>query len=187
MIVGEAISRIIEFIRNNKILAKLFGDVTDAGGGFLDKLNDIANGIREENEETKRANRSREDMIARFTKSETVTENLADATGDLTSEIEDNTGAVEDQVDEIQFGAVEFDKYTKSIKSALSSIKTLTGLQEKGKREEERLNKLLANLRKQIFKLLKLNKILQKLKNLQHHFNKMELKSQLKKNLQFLN
>ena len=34
VIVGEAISRIIEFIRNNKILAKLFGDVTDAGGGF---------------------------------------------------------------------------------------------------------------------------------------------------------
>ena len=123
MIVGEAISRIIEFIRNNKILAKLFGDVTDAGGGFLDKLNDIANGIREENEAEKKANETRQKMIDRFTKSETVTENLADATGDLTSEIEDNTDAVEDQADEIQFGAVEFDKYTKSIKTALSSIK----------------------------------------------------------------
>ena len=155
VIVGEAISRIIEFIRNNKILAKLFGDVTDAGGGFLDKLNDIANGIREENEETKRANRSREDMIARFTKSETVTNVLADATGDLTDEIEDNTDAVEDQADEIQFGAVEFDKYTKSIKTALSSIKTLTGLQEKGKREEERLEEATGELEEANIKVAK--------------------------------
>ena len=53
---------------------------------------------------------------------------------------------MEDQADEIQFGAVEFDKYTKSIKTALSSIKTLTGLQEKGKREEERLNEATGQL-----------------------------------------
>ena len=155
VIVGEAISRIIEFIRNNKILAKLFGDVTDAGGGFLDKLNDIANGIREENEAEKKANETRQKMIDRFTKSETVTENLADATGDLTSEIEDNTDAVEDQADEIQFGAVEFDKYTKSIKTALSSKKTLTGLQEKGKREEARLEEATGELEEANIKVAK--------------------------------
>ena len=76
---------IFEFIRNNKILAKLFGELDDAGAGLLDRMHDFAEGIREQNEETKRANRSREDMIARFTKSEEVTEDLADATGDLTS------------------------------------------------------------------------------------------------------
>ena len=86
----------------------------------------------------KRANRSREDMIARFTKSEEVTEDLTDATDDLTDSIEDNTDSVDDQAEEIQFGAVEFDKYTKSIKSALSSIKTLTGLQERGKARRRR-------------------------------------------------
>ena len=145
-ILGEVISRVFEFIRNNKILKAVFGELDDAQAGLLDRMHDFAEGIREQNDETKRANRSREDMIARFTKSETVTEALSDATGDLTSEIEDNTDAVEDQSDEIQFGAVEFDKYTKSIKTALSSIKTLTGLQEKGKREEERLDEATGKL-----------------------------------------
>ena len=51
-------------------------------------------------------------MIERFTKAEEVTENLTDATYDLTDAIEDNTDAVEDQVKEIEFGAVEFNKYT---------------------------------------------------------------------------
>ena len=145
-IVGEAISRIVEFIKNNKILAKIFNEVSDAQGGFLDKLNEIAEGIREENAETKKANDSRQKMIDRFTKSKKViTENNVE-TRKLTDAIEEQTDAVEDQVSEIQYGAVEFNKYTGSIQKALSSIKTLTGLQEKGKREEERLNEATAEL-----------------------------------------
>ena len=145
-IVGEAISRIIEFIKNNKILAKLFNDVTESGGGFLDKLNEIAEGIREENAETKKANDSRQKMIDRYTKSKKViTENNVE-TRKLTDAIEEQTDAVEDQVSEIQYGAVEFNKYTGSIQKALSSIKTLTGLQEKGKREQEALDDATAEL-----------------------------------------
>ena len=82
-------------------------------------------------------------------------------------EIEDNTDAVEDQADEIQFGAVEFDKYTKSIKSALIFYKDSHWSSRERQREKKKDSmKLLANLRKQTFKLLKLNKILQMLKRL---------------------
>ena len=146
VILGEAISRIVEFIKNNKILAKLFSDVTDGAGGFLDGLNDLANGIREDNAETKKAIESREKMINRFTKATTVSEELTNATEDLTDAVEDNTDSVEDQVEEIQYGAVEFQKYTGSIQKALSSIKTLTGLQERGKREQERLDEATGDL-----------------------------------------
>ena len=52
---------------------------------------------------------------------------------------------VEDQIDAVQLTAVEFDKYTGALKGALSS-KTLTGLQEKGKREEERLEEATGEL-----------------------------------------
>ena len=146
VILGEAISRIVEFIKNNKILAKLFDDLGDAGGGFLDKLNDIANGIREDNAETKKANDTRQKMIDRYTKSTTVTEDLTEATEDLTGATEDQTDAIDDQVQELQYGAVEFQKYTGSIQKALSSIKTLTGLQERGKREQERLDEATGDL-----------------------------------------
>ena len=146
VIVGEAISRIIDFIKNNKILSKLFNELGEAGGGFLDSLNEIANGIRADNEETKRANESRENMIKRFTKAEEVTTDLTDSTEELTDAVEDSTDSVEDQVEEIQYGAVEFNKYTGAIQKALSSIKTLTGLQERGKREQERLDEATANL-----------------------------------------
>ena len=104
-------------------------------------------------------------MIERFTKAKKViTENNVE-TRKLTDAIEDQTDAVEDQVKEIEFGAVEFNKYTSSIKSALSSIKTLTGLQERGKREEEDLMMQLVNLKNQTLLLLKLKKILPKLKS----------------------
>ena len=145
-IFAEVISRIFEFISNNKILTKVFGELDQASIGFADRLHEIAEGIRENNDETKRAEASREKMIERFTKAEEVTEDLTDSTYDLTDAIEDNIDSVEDQVKEIEFGAVEFNKYTSSIKSALSSIKTLTGLQERGKREEERLNEATAEL-----------------------------------------
>ena len=145
-IVGEAISRIIEFIRNNKVLAKLFGELTDSGDGFLTKLNEIAEGIRAENLAEERAERSRERRRQQYMNNTDATEELTDATDELTDAIEENTDSVEDQVDEIQFGAVEFNKYTSSIQKALSSIKTLTGLQERGKREQERLDEATADL-----------------------------------------
>ena len=71
---------------------------------------------------------------------------LTDATEDLTDVQEDNVDAVEDQADAVQLSAVEFDKYTGALKGALSSLKTLTGLQEKGKREEERLEEATGEL-----------------------------------------
>ena len=46
----------------------------------------------------------------------------------------------------VQLSAVEFDKYTGALKGALSSLKTLNGLQEKGKREEERLEQATGEL-----------------------------------------
>lgn len=145
-IVGEAISRIIEFIRNNKVLAKLFGELTESGDGFLDKLNDIAEGIRAENLAEKRANEVRERRKDAYRQNQKSTEDLTEATEDHTDAVEDNTDSVEDQVEEIQFGAVEFQKYTGAIKSALSSIKTLTGIQERGKREQERLDEATGDL-----------------------------------------
>ena len=145
-IVGEAISRIIDFIKNNKILAKLFDEVTDSGGGFLDKLNEIAEGIRTENKAEERANQSRERRRQLYMKNTEATEDLTDATEDHTDAVEDNTDSVEENVEEIQYGAVEFQKYTGAIQKALSSIKTLTNLQNKGKREEERLNEATAEL-----------------------------------------
>ena len=146
VILGEAISRIVEFIKNNKVLSKIFNDLGEAGGGFLDALNDIANGIRENNEETDRANKRRQENIDKYTKSKTVTEDLTEATEDLTGATEDQTDAIDDQVQELQYGAVEFQKYTGSIQKALSSIKTLTGLQERGKREQERLDEATGDL-----------------------------------------
>ena len=145
-IFAEVISRIFEFISNNKILKKLFGELDNAGQGFADRLHEIAEGIRAENEAEKKANRRREERQAQYKNSTEATEDLTDATDDLTDSIEDNTDSVDDQSQELQYGAVEFDKYTKSIKSALSSIKTLTGLQERGKQEQEDLDRATAEL-----------------------------------------
>jgi hypothetical protein len=145
-IVGEAISRIVEFIRNNKILAKLFGTLTEEGGGFLDKLNEIAEGIRDENEAEKKANDSRQKMIDRFTKAEEVIDETTDTVEDFTDAVDESTDSTEDLTEEIQFGAVEFQKYTGTLKKALGSLKTLTNLQNKGKAEEERLNEATAEL-----------------------------------------
>ena len=145
-IFAEVISRIFEFISNNKILKKLFGELDNAGQGFADRLHEIAEGIRAENEAEKKANRRREERQAQYKNSTEATEDLTDATDDLTDSIEDNTDSVDDQSEELQYGAVEFDKYTKSIKSALSSIKTLTGLQERGKQEQEDLDRATAEL-----------------------------------------
>ena len=81
-IFAEVISRIFEFISNNKILAKVFGELDQCWTiGFADRLHEIAEGIREDNAETKKQMRSREKMIERFTKAKKViTENLVDAT-----------------------------------------------------------------------------------------------------------
>ena len=78
-----------------------------------------------------------------------ATEELTDATDEPTDAIEENTDLIQDQVDEIQFGAVEFNKYTSSIQKALFN-KDFTGLQERGKREQERLDELLLILKNQI-------------------------------------
>ena len=147
VILGEAISRIVEFIKNNKILAKLFSDVGDGASGFLDDLNNLANGIRENNKAEKQASDQAKNSIENYKAySGFIDGTVTPTVKELTEEVEDNTDAVEDQADEIQFGAVEFQKYTGSIQKALSSIKTLTGLQERGKREEERLNEATGEL-----------------------------------------
>lgn len=147
VILGEAISRIVEFIKNNKILAKLFSDVGDGASGFLDDLNNLANGIRENNKAEKQASDQAKNSIENYKAySGFIDGTVTPTVKELTEEVEENTDAVEDQADEIQFGAVEFQKYTGSIQKALSSIKTLTGLQERGKREEERLNEATGEL-----------------------------------------
>ena len=64
----------------------------------------------------------------------------------LTDTVNDNSDAVEDQADSYEMSALEFNKYTDAMGSALSAIKTLTGLQEKGKREEERLEEATGEL-----------------------------------------
>ena len=78
-IFAEVISRIFEFISNNKILAKVFGELDQASIGFADRLHDIAEGS-ERTMMKQRAEASREKMIERFTKAEEVTEDLTDST-----------------------------------------------------------------------------------------------------------
>ena len=65
---------------------------------------------------------------------------------EFTESVEESVDALEDEQVETKLSAVEFNKYTGSIKKALSSIKALTRLQERGKAEEERLNEATGEL-----------------------------------------
>ena len=146
-IFAEVISRIFDFISNNKILAKVFGEVDQASIGFADRLNEIAEGIRDSNKAEKDHIETSKNMTNSYkVYQDIISGKVIPVQKELTDEIEDSTDAVEDQADEIVYGAVEFQKYTGAINKALSSIKTLTGLQERGKREQERLDEATGDL-----------------------------------------
>ena len=161
-IMGHFIGKFIEMISNSKILSAIFGELDKAQGGLFDAVNNYAESIRESNAEEKRAIRSREDMINKYTKTATVLNKTQMAQFRFTQEMRESTEAVEEHTDEIVFGAVEFQKYTGSINKALSSIKTLTGLQERGKREEERLNEATAELEESNIQVAKAQQVLAK-------------------------
>jgi len=159
-IMGHFIGKFIEMISNSKILSAIFGELDKAQGGLMDAVNNYAESIREANAEEKRALRSREDMIKKYTKTEVVLNKTQMAQFRFTQEMRESTEAVEDHTDEIVFGAVEFQKYTGSINKALSSIKTLTGLQERGKREQERLDEATGELEESNIQVAKAQQIL---------------------------
>jgi hypothetical protein len=162
-IFAEVISRIFEFIANNKILAKIFGEVDEAGIGFADRLNEIAEEIRDTNKAEKdHIEQSKNMTSSYYLYQDIISGKVIPAQKELTEEIEDSTDAVEDQADEIVYGAVEFQKYTGAINKALSSIKTLTGLQERGKREQERLDEATGDLEESNIQVAKAQQVLAK-------------------------
>jgi len=149
----DMVGKFIKFIQSSEILSSIFNKLGGETEGLMDKIHDYAESIREANDEEKRLNKRREENIAKYQKTSQVVDEmtvevigLTDATEDATDSVEDNTDAVEDQADAVGLSAVEFDKYTGALKGALSSLKTLNGLQEKGKREEERLEEATADL-----------------------------------------
>jgi len=160
VILSHLIGKFIDMIANSKILAFVLGDLEETQYGLIDAVGDYADKIREQNAEEKRAIRSREDMIKKYTKTEVVLNKTQMAQFRFTQEMRESTEAVEDHTDEIVFGAVEFQKYTGSINKALSSIKTLTGLQERGKREQERLDEATGELEESNIQVAKAQQIL---------------------------
>ena len=147
------VGKFIDFIKSSEILSAIFNKLGGETEGLMDKIHNYAESIRDVNEEEKRLNKRRDESQQKYKSTgEAVDEtadsidNLTDSTSDLTDEVENNTDSLDDQVDSIELSALEYDKYTGAIKGALSSIKTLTGLQEKGKREEERLEQATGEL-----------------------------------------
>ena len=147
VIVADLIGRFIDFIKSSEILAKVFGFLGDESDGLLDKLNDYANGIRDSNDEQKKQEEQAKNMTRSFSLMEDIMSGkVIPAQEDFTDVVEESVDALEDEQVETKLSAVEFDKYTGSIKKALSSIKSLTRIQERGKAEEERLNEATGEL-----------------------------------------
>ena len=149
----DMVGKFIQFIQSSEILSAIFNKLGGETEGLMDKIHNYAESIREGNEAEKQAIRRRQENIDKYKGQGQVVDEvtgevigLTDATEDLTDEQEDNTDAVEEQAETYEMSALEFNKYTDAMGSALSAIKTLTGLQEKGKREEERLEEATGEL-----------------------------------------
>ena len=149
----DMVGKFIDFIKSSDILSAIFKKLGGETEGLMDKIHNYAESIREGNEAEKQAIRRRQENIDKYKGQGQVVDEvtgevigLTDATEDLTDEQEDNTDAVEEQAETYEMSALEFNKYTDAMGSALSAIKTLTGLQEKGKREEERLEQATGEL-----------------------------------------
>ena len=147
------VGKFIDFIKSSEILSAIFNKLGGETEGLMDKIHNYAESIREVNDEEKRLNKRRDESQEKYkSQGEAVddtadsVDNLTDITKDSTDAIEDNTDALDDQEDSLELSALEFDKYTGAIQSALSAMKTLTGIQEKGKREEERLEEATSEL-----------------------------------------
>jgi len=149
----DMVGKFIKFIQSSEILSSIFNKLGGETAGLMDKIHDYAESIRDANDAEKAQAKQMENLASNYKIMENVysgnmdaVNELTDTTEDLTDVQEDNVDAVEDQIDAVQLSAVEFDKYTGALKGALSSLKTLTGLQEKGKREEERLEEATGEL-----------------------------------------
>ena len=149
----DMVGKFIKFIQSSEILSGIFNKLGGETAGLMDKIHDYAESIRDANDAEKKKASQMENlahnhkiMDAVYAGNMDAVNELTGATEDLTDVQEDNVDAVEDQIDAVQLSAVEFDKYTGALKGALSSLKTLTGLQEKGKREEERLEEATGEL-----------------------------------------
>jgi methyl-accepting chemotaxis protein len=147
------VGKFIDFIKSSDILMAIFEKLGGETEGLMDKIHNYAESIREANDEEKRLNKRREESQQKYKSTgEAVDEtadsinNLTNTTEDSTDAIEDNTDAVGEQAETYEMSALEFNKYTDAMGSALSAIKTLSGLQEKGKREEERLEEATGEL-----------------------------------------
>ena len=149
----DMVGKFIKFIQSSEILSGIFNKLGGETAGLMDKIHDYAESIRDANDAEKAQAKQMENLNNSYSMMQDVysgnmdsVNELAETTEDLTDVQEDNVDAVEDQIDAVQLSAVEFDKYTGALKGALSSLKTLTGLQEKGKREEERLEEATGEL-----------------------------------------
>jgi hypothetical protein len=149
----DMVGKFIKFIQSSDILSAIFNKLGGETEGLMDKIHNYAESIRDANDaekaqasQMKNLNNSYSMMQDVYAGNMDSVNELEDATEDLTDTQEDNVDAVEDQIDAVSLSAVEFDKYTGALKGALSSLKTLTGLQEKGKREEERLEEATGEL-----------------------------------------
>ena len=149
----DMVGRFIKFIQSSEILSAIFNKLGGETEGLMDKIHNYAESIRDANDAEKAQAKQMDNLSSNYKIMENVyagnmdaVNELTGATEDLSDSQEDNVDVVEEQVEAIELSALEFDKYTGAIKGALSSIKTLTGLQEKGKREEERLEQATGEL-----------------------------------------
>ena len=149
----DMVGKFIKFIQSSEILSSIFNKLGGETEGLMDKIHDYAESIRDSNDAEKAKASQMKNLASNYEVMEAVysgnmdkVNELTEATEDLTDSQEDNVDAVEDQIDAVELSAVEFDKYTGAMKGALSSLKTLSGLQEKGKREEERLEEATGEL-----------------------------------------
>ena len=149
----DMVGKFLDFIKSSDILSSIFDKLGGGADGLSKHINDYAESIRDANKAEKAQASQMKNLATNYGLMEAVysgnmdkVNELTGATEDLTDSQEDNVDAVEDQIDAVQLSAVEFDKYTGALKGALSSLKTLTGLQEKGKREEERLEEATGEL-----------------------------------------
>ena len=149
----DMVEKFIKFIQSSEILSAIFNKLGGETEGLMDKIHNYAESIRDAND----AEKAQEEQMDNLNDSYSLMQNvysgnrdavneLTGATEDLTDEQEDNTDAVEEQAETYEMSALEFNKYTDAMGSALSAINTLTGLQEKGKREEERLEQATGEL-----------------------------------------
>ena len=149
----DMVGKFIKFIQSSEILSAIFNKLGGETEGLMDKIHNYAEEIRASNDAEKAKSKAMENLNNSYSMMQDVyagnmdaVNELTTAEEDLTDVQEDNVDAVEDQADTYEEAEFEIDKYTSALSSALGALKSLTGLQEKGKREQERLDQATGDL-----------------------------------------